>query len=169
MISLLGLSFLLLVNMDRQCSANAQYLRRECLEVVGIPREVEQKDMEDKLLSVPENVGCKIDPDNIEDFHRLSKKSDNVIIKFSRQKDCQHALQVKNDLRKLNLEDLGFHGKNKIYINWSLCQYYRMLWSRSKKLHGMGIIHSFSVAGKSIKIKVHENCTPLAITHVNDF
>ena len=30
-----------LVNMERQCWANAQCLRREYLEVVGIPREVE--------------------------------------------------------------------------------------------------------------------------------
>ena len=101
-----------LVNMERQCWANAQYSRRECLEVVGIPREVEQKDLESKVLSVLEKVGCKINPDNIEDCHRLSKKSDNVIIKFSRRKDCQHVLRVKKDLRNLNLEDLGFHGEN---------------------------------------------------------
>ena len=34
-----------LVNMERQWWTNAQYSRRECLEVVGIPREVEQKDL----------------------------------------------------------------------------------------------------------------------------
>ena len=100
----------------------------------GIPKEVEQKDLEGKALSVLEKVGCKRDPDNIEDCHRLRKKSDNVIIKFSRSKDCQHVLRVKRDLRNLNLKDLGFHGENKIYIN----QYYRMLWSKSKILHSMG-------------------------------
>ena len=63
--------------MEYQCWANAQYLRRECLEVVGIPREVEQKGLESKMLSVLEKVGCKINPDNIEGCHRLSKKSDN--------------------------------------------------------------------------------------------
>ena len=83
-----------LVNMERQCWANAQYSRRECLEVVGIPREVEQKDLESKVLSVLEKVGCKINPDNIEDCHRLS-------------------IRVEKDLRNLNLEDLGFHGKIK--------------------------------------------------------
>ena len=119
------------------------------------------------MLSVLERVVCKTDPDNIEDFHQLSKKSDNVIIRFSRRKDCQHVLRVKNDLRNLNLRDLGFHGKNKIYINRSFCQYYRILWSKSKKLHSMGRIYSFYITGESIKIKVHENSTPLAITHVN--
>ena len=32
----------------------------------------------------------------------------------------------------------------------------------------MGKIHGLYVAGESIKIKVHDNSTPLAITHVND-
>ena len=158
-----------LVNMERQRWTNAQYWKRECLELVSIPKGVEQKDLEGKVLSVLEKVGCKIDPDNIEDCHRLSKKNDNVIIKFSRRKDCQHFHRVKRDLRNLNLEDLGFHGENRIYINRSLCQYYRMLWSKSKKLHSMGRIHSFYIADESIKIKVHENSTPLAIIHVNYF
>ena len=73
-----------LVNMERQCWAKAQYSRRECLEVVGIPKEVEQKDLEGKVLSALAKDGCKIDPDNIEDCHQLSKKSNNVIIKLSR-------------------------------------------------------------------------------------
>ena len=44
-----------------------------------------------------------------------------------------------------------------------------MLWSESKKLDSMGRIRGFYIACKSFKIKVHENSTPLAITHVNDF
>ena len=47
-----------LVNMECRCWANAQYSRKECLEVVGIPREVEQKDVEGKMVYVLEKVGC---------------------------------------------------------------------------------------------------------------
>ena len=43
-----------------------------------------------------------------------------------------------------------------------------MLWPKSEKLHSMGRIHSY-IAGESIKTKVHESSTPLAITHLNDF
>ena len=59
----------MLVNMERQCLANAQCSKRECLEVVGIPIEAEQKDLEGKVLSVLEKVDCKIDPANIDDCH----------------------------------------------------------------------------------------------------
>ena len=128
-----------LVNMERQCWANAQYLRR----------------------------GCS-DFDNIKDCHRLRRKSDNVTIRFSRRKDCHHVLWVKKDLQNFNLEDLGFPGENKSHINQNLCQCYQMLWPKSEKLHSMGRIHSY-IAGESIKTKVHESSTPLAITHLNDF
>ena len=66
--------------------------QKECLEIVVIPKEVEQKDLEGKVLSVLEKVGCRIDPDNIEDCLPLMKKSDNVKIKFSIQKYCQYVL-----------------------------------------------------------------------------
>ena len=33
-------------NTERQCWVNAQYSRRECVEVVGIPKTVEWKDLE---------------------------------------------------------------------------------------------------------------------------
>ena len=83
--------------------------------------------------------------------------------------DCQYVLRVKRDVRNLNLEDLNFYGENKIYINRSLCQYYWILWSKSKKLQSMGRIQSFCIDSESIKIKVLKNSLPLAITHVNDF
>ena len=47
-----------LVNMDHQCWTNTQYLRRECLEIVGISKEVEHKELEFKVPSVLEKIGC---------------------------------------------------------------------------------------------------------------
>ena len=124
------------------------------------------------MLSVLEKIGCKIEPDSIEDCHRLSKNSDNVIIKFSRRNDCEHVLRVKEDLRNLNLEDLGFHGENKIYINRGLCQYYRMLWSKSKKLHSMEestVFISLVNLSKSKFMRIALMRIALAIKHVNGF
>ena len=115
-----------LVNMEGQRWANATYSWGECLEIVVIPKEVEQKDLEGKVMLVLEKVGCEIDLGNIADCHQLIKKSDNLIIKYSRRKGCQHVLRFKKDIRNYSLENLGFQGENKIYINRSLCQYYRM-------------------------------------------
>ena len=41
-----------IVTMERQCWVNSQYPRRECLEVAGIPRQVDEKNLEKKVLSI---------------------------------------------------------------------------------------------------------------------
>ena len=155
-----------IVTLERQCWANAQYSRKECLEVVGIPRQVDDNLLETKVLSIFEKVGCTIDPGFIDDCHRLRKNSDRVIIKFSCRKDCKQVLQGKKDS---NTDDLDLPRGTKIFVNQSLCPYYRMLWSKSKRLHSMGIINSFFISGGTVKVKITENSRPLAITHLNDF
>ena len=65
------------VDLERQCWSNAQYSRRECLEVVGTPRSVDGNILEGKVIQVFEKVGCNIDSSNIEAYHRITKKNDN--------------------------------------------------------------------------------------------
>ena len=67
------------------------------------------------------------------------------------------------------MEDLGFHGKNKISIIRGLCQYYRILWCQGKKIHSIDRIHSFYIAAESLETMVHENNSRLATTHFIDF
>ena len=110
------------VDLERQCWANAQYSRRECLEVVGIPRSVDDNALEEKVIQVFEKVGC-----NIEACHGITKKNGRVIVKFSGRKDCQNVLSVKKNLQKLKMEDIGLTRDNKVFINHSLCPYHRLL------------------------------------------
>ena len=72
-----------LVNMESQCWANAQYSRRECIEIIGIPCEVKADDLEEKVVNIFEKLGCGMPPNRIEACHRVSKKSATVIVKFS--------------------------------------------------------------------------------------
>ena len=67
------------------------------------------------------------------------------------------------------MEDVNLPGQNKLFINRSLCLYYKALWSKSKKRHSLDKIFSFYISGDTIKIKVTENSSPLSITHVDDF
>ena len=90
-------------------------------------------------------------------------------MKFSRPKDCQNVLNAKKQLRKLDTKEMGFPEDNPIFLNQSLCTYYRALWSKAKHLHSLRRISSFYVSGGTVKIKISENGLPLPITHVNDF
>ena len=78
-----------LVDMEKQCWANTQYSRRECLEVVCIPESVQNNELEDKVLTIFKKIGCEVSPRDIEAFHRLKKDNDRAIIKFSGRKDFE--------------------------------------------------------------------------------
>ena len=107
-----------IVTLESQCWANVQYSRKECFEVVGIPPQVDDNQLERKVLSIFEKVGCKIDPGFIDDCHWLGKNKDRVIIKFLCRKDSKQVLQVKKDLKDLNMDDLGLPGGKKSGIQF---------------------------------------------------
>ena len=150
-----------LTNMERQCRANAQYSRRECLDVVGFPVKWVQMFWRRKFSTFFGKLGCDIPSELIEACHRISKKSSTVIVKFTKRKDCQQVWSVKKDLQKIKMEDVNLPGQNKLFINRSLCPYYKVLWSKSKKLHSLGKIFSFYISGDTIKVKVSEKQFPV--------
>ena len=55
-----------------------------------------------------------------------------------------------------------------VYINDSLCSYYKMLWGKCRKLLLNKYIYSFWVTNGTIKLKAVENGRVYAITHRND-
>ena len=128
------------------------------MEVVGIPRQVDDKHLKAKVLSIFQTVGCTIVPEFIDDCHRLGKNNDRVIVKFTRR----------NDLKDLTADDLDLPQGTKIFGNQSLCSYYRILWSKTKRLQSMGKINNFFISGGTVKVKIDENSKPLAITHLDD-
>ena len=67
------------------------------------------------------------------------------------------------------MEDLDLPRGTKIYINQSLCSYYRILWLKAKRLQNIGSIDNFYISSGTIKIKVTENSSPITITHLDDF
>ena len=153
--------------MERQCWVSVQYSRRECVEIVRIPSSVHQNQLEDSVCKIFDKLNCNIVKDNLEDCHRL--KGDRVIVKFFKRKNCKQVLSVRNDLKNINMADLGSEGNGSIYIIQSLCSYYKVLWSWSKKLHNIGRIYSWFVSGGTIKINIYEHDDFLSVTHTDDF
>ena len=66
------------VDLERQCWANAQYSRRECRETVGIPHSVDENSLEEKVIQVFEKVGCNIESSNTEAGHCITKRNNRV-------------------------------------------------------------------------------------------
>ena len=150
-----------LEDIERVSWATAQYSRKECIEIVGLPTDIGDKNLEDIVTDLTSKIGCVVSKENIEACHFTGKKQ-NVIVKLSRRKDCQRILESKQKLKDVTLNDLDLPGNSTIYINQSLCPYYRMLWSKSKDLHKKGKIYGFNVSNGGItKIKINQNSRPL--------
>ena len=66
----------------------------------------------------------------------------------------------------MNLSSLGINST--VYINDSLCTYYKMLWDKCIKLSWNKYIHSFWVANDKIKLKTVENGRVYSVTHRNN-
>ena len=71
-----------LIETERQCWANAQYSRRECLEVIGIPVPITNGSLKSNITNVFDKLGVHGEGKDIQACHRL-KDNDRVIIKLS--------------------------------------------------------------------------------------
>ena len=151
-----------LINMERQYWANAQYSRRECVEVAGIPQSVPANDLEKTFSKILEKVGTEVPAKDIDACHWVGKQG-RAIVKFLRIKDCQQVLS-------LTATDLYLPSTTiKLYLDENLCPYRRILWSKSEALFTLGKIHSYFISSGSVKIRLQEKGPSIPITHTVDF
>ena len=157
-----------LSSVERQCWKNAQYSRRECVEIVGIPPSVEHDELEPTVCRILHHIGGNISGDKTEACHRLDENSDRTIVKFSSRKDCEHTMRVKKDLNDLDTTDLDLLAGTKLYSNDSLCTYYRGLWNKTKKLLSKKKIFSYFTVSDTVRIRLQEKGPHGIMTHINN-
>ena len=112
-------------NVERDCWTNAQYSRRECLEVDGIPSSANIKDLEGKICTAFNRIGVAVKPNDIETCHRLYNDKKQL---------WTFLLRVKKELKNIDPSEFDFPEGTAIFINESLYSYYKMLWNKCKKL-----------------------------------
>ena len=80
-----------LVVTERKCWTNEQCLRRECLEISGVPESVTDNALEDKIQGVLRGKDVEIRTGNIDSYDRLKGKGSKgkVILKLSKRKDAE--------------------------------------------------------------------------------
>ena len=124
--------------LERKCWENEQYSRRECIEISGIPQSIEQIDLERTVLNVFDKIDVTVDPQNIQACHRLKSddngRSNKVIVKVSKGKDMARLVNKKKSLKDSNRGGTGVLPSTSVFLNPSLCSYYKYLWSKFKSL-----------------------------------
>ena len=66
------------VDMEQQCWANAEYPRRECLEIAGIPTSITQQSLKGKVCQIFEAIDVSVYKNDIDDCHRLRDKKQTI-------------------------------------------------------------------------------------------
>ena len=112
-----------------------QYSRRNNVEISGIPHEILDNNLEDKVIDIYKDAGIEIGHMDIEGCHRLPLSRNNaggtkrVIVKFVNRKHSEDVLRLKKIISS----------RSKVFISNSLCPYYRFLWDKCKELQRRGI------------------------------
>ena len=104
-------------------------LKAKYLEAVGILASIPNDSFEANISKILDKIGVHVEGKDMQVCQRL-KDNDRVIIKFSNRKDSLEVLRVKKDLKSLDPTELDFPGHRRIFINDSLCAYYRGLWKK---------------------------------------
>ena len=76
-------------------------------------------------------------------------------------------MKNKKKIKSMKPQNIGLPPDFKIYINESLCKYYKYLWWNCKLLQTRGNIQSFWMTNGSIRIKP-QNDGVTSVTHIED-
>ena len=157
------------IEMERNAHRLEQYSRRECIEITGIPNSIANDLLAERVILIFERLGLVMEQIDIVVCHRLGETG-RVIVKLLNRKDAQNVLKEKHKLRSINLYDdnTDTNNKRKIFINQSLCPYYRKLYGMVKDLNNEGLIDSFWITNGTIKIRESSQSKPISITHESD-
>ena len=123
------------IELEKSQTKAKQYSRRNNVEISGIPHEILDNNLEDKVIDIYKDAGIEIGHMDIEGCHRLPLSRNNaggtkrVIVKFVNRKHSEDVLLLKKIISS----------RSKVFISNSLCPYYRYLWDKCKELQRRGI------------------------------
>ena len=86
-----------IIQLERNAVNNAQYHRRESIEVSPVPASIGDEELEDSICKALSLTGHEVIPDDLQACHRLKKK-ETVIVKFRFGKQKRKILIDRKDL-----------------------------------------------------------------------
>ena len=93
-----------------------QYIRRNNVEISGIPQSVSDNQQEEKVVDILKAINVNITSNEIEACHRLMKKKKNVIFRVINRKHC---LWNKKKLKSIDKNVIGIPNVN-LFISENL-------------------------------------------------
>lgn len=91
-----------------------------------------------------------------------------TIVKFTNRKDCPQILRAKRKVKGLDSSPMDLSEETIIFVNGSLCPYYRGLWNKCKKLRGKQKVHQYYTLFGLICLQIEKSGQVKIITHMVD-
>lgn len=138
-----------------------QYIRRNNVEICGIPSSVNDNELEKKVIDIFNELPLTINPSEVEACHRLNGKDKKVIVRFTNRRNVENLLLHKYN--NIDVKKLGFKSDTKIYFNDNMCPYYRFLWAKCLELKKSKAIRHMSFVNGTIKVREGDNSPKIRI------
>jgi hypothetical protein len=154
---------------EETATSNAQYARRDTLELHGVPPSFgDGEELDSKVISLLKDIApdAGVQASEIQAIHRL-KKRQNVIVKFVNRK-TKHAVIVNK--KKLGEESVKRRHKieGSIWLNESMCLPMRHLYFLCRLLKQGNHIAHYSFFNGNIRVKLEQDGERATIRHIND-
>ena len=145
-----------ITQLERNNLNNAQYNRRETLEINPVPSDIADDVLEQSVCQALSLTGTSVEPDDLQACHRMRKK-DRVIIKFKCRKQKHRVLLNRKTLqnKSLDLTQLKFSGK--LFVNESMCHENHQLACKCCQLKSVHIVHLAWFYNSTLHIKLVKN------------
>ena len=163
------------VEIEKAVSSCEQYTRRENFEISGIPEDVTDENLQEKVLEIVNTVTERNDdkvilPKDVHACHRLKKdpgeETPKVIVRMVNR---QHTIDVLKSKKKTP-EKQEHLQNNKLYISENLCNTNKTLLDEAKKLKKNGQLKRCWTFNGIVHIKIKENDPKgKKILHLSDF
>ena len=146
---------------------NAQYNRRETLEINPVPLDIADNALEQSVCQALSLTEIAVEPDDLQACHRMRKK-DRVIIKFKCRKQKHHVLSNRKTLQNKSLDLTQSKFSGILFVNESMCHENHQLAYKCRQLKSARKIHSTWFYNSTLHIKLVENGPIHKIFHPTD-
>ena len=155
------------IQLERNAVKNAQYHRRESVEVNPVPPSISDEELEVNICKALSITRLEVQPDDLQACHRLKRK-ESVILKCKCRNLKRSVLVNRKNLQNKSedLHQLRFSGK--LFISESMCHENHQLVYKCRQLKNAGKIHSIWFWNNAVNVKLSEGSNPVKVFHIID-
>ena len=156
-----------ITNLERNALNNAQYVRRETIEIDPTPQSIPNTDLENKACQELFLTSTTVTPDHLQACHHM-KNNEKVIVKVKDRKQRNKVILSRKDLKLKGekLGDLKFSPSH--FINDSVCLENQSLFYKCCQLKNVNKLFTFWFFNNTLNVKLIENSPITKIFHILD-